>query len=178
MKVNWAFLLNPKIRAQSKNIPFNSFKWEGPYIVVKVLSHANYIVRKIGTFQTQSVHRMRLRPFVPHDTIEDVNDDANRHYSDPDGVDDQTLFNDKLPEPAHSPATEKTSESDTNEVETTDTDHGTVYNEYRQIHEVPPLASLLQNTSTLNIRTEMKLKINLTNQQYKCQIMSLNNTLH
>ena len=41
---------------------------------------------------------MRLRPFVLHDPIEDITDDANRNYSAPDAVDDQTLFNDNLPE--------------------------------------------------------------------------------
>ena len=32
---------------------------------------------------------MRLRMFVPHDHIEAVIDDENRHYSDPDATDDQ-----------------------------------------------------------------------------------------
>ena len=77
LKVNdFAFLLNPKITTQSDKIPFNSFKWEEPYKVVKVLSHSNYIIRKVGTFRTQCVHRMPLRPFVPHDPIDDIDDDA------------------------------------------------------------------------------------------------------
>ena len=57
---------------------------------------------------------MRLRPIVPHDPIGDVNDDGNRHYSYPDAVDDQKLFNETLPEPAQSPAVENTSEIYTN----------------------------------------------------------------
>ena len=77
LKVNdFVFLLNPKISTQSEKIPFNSFKWEGPYKVVKILTQSNYIVTKVGTFRTQCVHRLRLRPFVPHDQIEDIHDDA------------------------------------------------------------------------------------------------------
>ena len=89
LKVNdFVFLLNPKLSTQSEKIPFNSFKWEGPHKVVKVLTQSNYIDRKVGTFRTQCVHRMRLRPFVPHDPIEDIHDDAARHHSDPDAIDD------------------------------------------------------------------------------------------
>ena len=75
--IDFVFLLNLKISAQSETIPFDSFKWEGPYKVVKVLSQSNYIIRRSGTFKTQCVHRMRLRPFIPHDPSEDVNDDAS-----------------------------------------------------------------------------------------------------
>ena len=80
LKVNdFFFLLNPENSTQSEKIPFNSFKWEGPYKIVKVLTQSNYIVRKVGTFRMQCVHRMRLRPFVPHEPIENIHDDAARH---------------------------------------------------------------------------------------------------
>ena len=50
LKVNdVAISLYPKISSQSEKLPFNSFKWEGPYKVVKILSHSNYIVLKVGT---------------------------------------------------------------------------------------------------------------------------------
>ena len=147
LKVNdFVFLLNPKIGQQSEKIPFNSFKWEGPYKVIKVLSQSNYFIRKIGTFRTQCVHRMRLRPFVPHDPIEDIHDDASRHYSDPDAIDDQSIFNDNLPASETLPPAENTVELDTNETDTVDSEHGAIYYEHKRVHEVPPLDNPLPET--------------------------------
>ena len=131
-------------------MPFNSFKWEGPYQVVKVLSHSYYIVRKIGTFKAQCVHRMRLRPFVPHNPIEDITGDAIRHYSDSDAVDDQTLFNDVLTELEQSTPAEITGEVGVNETENVDNEHRKIYYERKQVHDVPPLP----NPLTENIREE------------------------
>ena len=147
LKVNdFVFLLNPKVGKQSEKIPFNSFKWEGPYKVVKVLSQSNYIIRKVGTFRTQCVHRMRLRPFVPHDPIEDIHDDTSQHYSDPDAIDDQSIFNDNLPELETPPSAENTVELDTNETDTIDSEHGTISYERKRVHEVPPLHNPLPET--------------------------------
>ena len=147
LKVNdFVFLLNPKIGQQSEKIPFNSFKWERPYKVVKVQSQSNYIIRKVGTFRTQCVHRMRLRPFVPHDPIEDIHDDASRHYSDPDAIDDQSIFNDNLPASETLPPAENTVELDTNEFDTVDSEHGTIYYDHKRVHEVPPLDNPLPET--------------------------------
>ena len=161
LKVNdFVFLLIPKISTQSEKIPFNSFKWEGPYKVVKVLTQSNYIIRKIGTFKTQCVHRMRLRPFVPHDKIEDVTDDVNRHYSDPDAIDDQSIFNDNLPAIERSPPAENTFELDTNETEAIASEHGTIYYEHKRVHEVPPLSNPLpeaiRTENTYQNRTEIQ----------------------
>ena len=151
LKVNdFAFLLSPKIATQSDKIPFNSFKWEGPYKVVKVLSHSNYIIRKVGTFRTQCVHRMRLRPFVPHDPIDDIDDDAKKHYSDPDATDDQTIFNENLPAPDILTPAENTPELDVNEPEEINTEHGTFYYERERMHEVPPLPEPLRDTIHTN----------------------------
>ena len=86
---------------------------------------------------------MRLRPFVPHDPIEDIHDDAARHYSDPDAIDDQSIFNNYLPAPEPSPPAENTFELDTNETETIDSDHGTIYYEHKRVHEVAPLSNPL-----------------------------------
>ena len=147
LKVNdFVFLLNPKISTQSEKLPFDSFKWEGPYKVVKFLTQSNYIVRKVGTFRTQCVHRMRLRPFVPHEPIEDIHDDAARHYSDPDAIDDQSIFNKNLPAPKRSLPAENTCDLDTNETETIDYEHGTIYYEHKRVHEVPPLHNPLPET--------------------------------
>ena len=63
---------------------------------------------------------MRLRPFVPHEPIEDIHDDTDRHYSDPDAIDDQSIFNYNRPAPEQSPPTENTCDLNTNETETID----------------------------------------------------------
>ena len=157
LKVNdFVFLLNPKISTQSEKIPFNSFKWEGPYKVVKVLTQSNYIVRKVGTFKTQCVHRMRLRPFVPHDKIEDVTDDVNRHDSDPEAIDDQSIFNENLPAIERSPPAENTFEIDTNETEIVDSEHGTIYYEHKRVHEVPSLSNPLPEVIHTETSTEIQ----------------------
>ena len=139
----FVLLLNPKMNTQSEKTPFNSSKWEGPYTVVKLLSQPNFIVRKIGTFKTQCVHRMRLRPFVPHDPIADVDDNVNRYYSDPDATDDQSIFNNNLPAPEQPTPAENTFEIDANETEIIDAEHGTIYYEHRRVLEVPPLPNSL-----------------------------------
>ena len=82
---------------------------------------------------------MRLRPFVPHAPIEDITDDANRHYSDLNAVDDQILFKDNLPEFERPTPAELTNETEVNEAETLDSEHGTIYYE-------PPLPNLYRKT--------------------------------
>ena len=86
---------------------------------------------------------MRLRPFVPHDPIDDIDDDAKKHYSDPDATDDQTISNENLPAPDILTPAENTTEIDTNEFESVDREHGTIYYEREQMHEVPPLPNAL-----------------------------------
>ena len=159
LKVNdFDFLLDPKISTQSEKIPFHTFKWEGPCKVVKVLTQSNYIVKKVGTFRSQCVHRMRLRPLVPHEPIEDIHDDAARHYSDPDAIDDQSIFNNNLPAPEPSPPAENTFDLDTNETETIDYDNGTIYYEHNRVHEVPPLYNPLPETVHPTVHIELKVK--------------------
>ena len=103
---------------------------------------------------------MRLRPFVPHDKIEDVTDDVNRHYSDPDAIDDQSIFNDNLPAIERSPPAENTFELDTNETEAIASEHGTIYYEHKRVHEVPPLSNPLpeaiRTENTYQTRTEIQ----------------------
>ena len=63
---------------------------------MKVISNSNYIIRKVGTLRTQCVQRMRLRPFTPNTSFDDIVDDPNQYYADPDATDDQELFNNNL----------------------------------------------------------------------------------
>ena len=58
---------------------------------------------------------MRLRPFVPHDPVEDITDGVNCHYSDFDAVDDQTILNKNLPELERPTSADITGEIEVNE---------------------------------------------------------------
>ena len=62
---DYVYILQPKADHQGSKIPFTDFRWIGPYIIEKVLSNNNYVVRKIGTNKTQILHRRRLRQLTP-----------------------------------------------------------------------------------------------------------------
>ena len=101
--------------------------------------------------QKKLVHSERsvyvlFRPFVPHDPIEDIHDDASRHCSDPDAIDDQSIFNDNLPALETPPSAENIVELDANETDTIDSEHGTIYYEPKRVHEVPSLHNPLPET--------------------------------
>ena len=69
---DYMYILQSKADHQGSKIPFTDFRWIGPYIVEKVLTNNNYVVRKIGTNKTQILHRMRLRQFTPRQPIPDI----------------------------------------------------------------------------------------------------------
>ena len=52
--------------------------------MIKVLSNNNYTIRKIGTRYTQTLHRIRIRPYVPEQRMPDVTVRANEYLPDPD----------------------------------------------------------------------------------------------
>ena len=73
LKINdYCYILNPKADNQSAKFAFQECIWTGPYIVIKVLSNNNYTIRKIGTRHTQTLHRIRIHPYVPEQRIPDV----------------------------------------------------------------------------------------------------------
>ena len=163
IKVNdFVFLLNPKVSTQSEKIPFTSLKWEGPYKVVKVLTQSNYIVRRVGTLRTQCVQKIRLRPFVPHEPIEDIHDDAARHYSDPDAIDDQSIFKNNQPAPEQPPPAENTCDLDTNETETIDYEHEQIITNTNGFMRYHLCITRCLKPSTPTVHTGLKLKINPT----------------
>ena len=49
---------------------------------MKVLSDSNFIIRKVGTFKTQCVHRKRLKIFKPEFPVQDVDIGSQPVYAD------------------------------------------------------------------------------------------------
>ena len=84
LKVNdYCYVLNPKADNQSMKFAFKDCIWTGPYIVVKVLSNNNYVVRRTGTRYTQTLHRIRLRLYAPNQKIPDVTVRRENYLPDP-----------------------------------------------------------------------------------------------
>ena len=85
LKVNdYCYILNPKADNQSTKFAFQDCIWTGPYIVIKVLSNNNYTIRKIGTRYTQTLHRIRIRPYLPEQRMPDVTVRSDEYLPDPD----------------------------------------------------------------------------------------------
>ena len=73
LKVNDnCYVSNPKADNQSLKFAFKNCIWTGPYVVVKVLSNNNYVVRRTCTRYTQTLHRIRLRLCAPNQRAPDV----------------------------------------------------------------------------------------------------------
>ena len=68
----YCFILQPKADHQVSKIPFHDFRWIGPYLVEKALPNNNYIIRKLNTNKTQTLHRILLRENNPEKPPEDI----------------------------------------------------------------------------------------------------------
>ena len=67
----YVYILQPKADHQGSKTLYR-FSMDRPYIIEKVLTNNNYVVRKIGTNKTQILHRLRLRQFTPRQPIPDI----------------------------------------------------------------------------------------------------------
>ena len=100
---NYSFclLLNPKLSNTNDHMGKSLTKWLPLYRVESVLTNSNYIVRKVGTYYTQCVHRIRLRPITPQYTVDDL-DNVNQSNFVPDPstrlVSEPALFDQALPD--------------------------------------------------------------------------------
>ena len=84
LKVNdYCYVLNPKADNQSMKFTFKDCIWTGPYVVVKVLTNNNYVVRRTGTRYTQTLHRFRLRLYAPNQRVPDVTVRREDYLTDP-----------------------------------------------------------------------------------------------
>ena len=98
LKVNdLVLLLDPKYDSQNCKEEFKTFQWKGPFKVIKVLSDSNYIIRKVGTFKTQCVHRIRLKIFKPEFPVEDVDISNQPVYADTDRSENSDIFDSHIP---------------------------------------------------------------------------------
>ena len=108
-RFSFCLLINPKLLTQSdfpsKSLPI----WLPLYRIEKVLTNSNYIIRKVGTNCTQYVHRIRSRPVIPPDRIDDLTvtnfkkfqrDPSLGHYRG-----EPTLFDENIPSLLESPTT-------------------------------------------------------------------------
>ena len=68
---NYCYILNPKADTQATKIPYQEFRWIGPYKIEKVLSNNSNIVRRLRTNKTQILHRIRLTKFTPSAPLAD-----------------------------------------------------------------------------------------------------------
>ena len=69
---DYCFVLQPKADHQGSKIPFRDNRWVGPFINQKVLPNENYIVRRLNTNKTQILLRIRLKKFVPNQSLQDI----------------------------------------------------------------------------------------------------------
>ena len=84
LKINdYCYILNPKADNQSMKFAFKDCIWTGPYIVVKVPSNNNYVVRRTGKRYTQTLHRVRLRLYAPNQRVPDVTVKVEDQLPDP-----------------------------------------------------------------------------------------------
>ena len=79
----YVYILQPKANHQGSKIPFIEFRWVGPYIIERVLPNNNYVVRRVGTHKTQTLHRMRIRPFQPREPLPDIQSTPKYWRPDP-----------------------------------------------------------------------------------------------
>ena len=79
---DYCFILQPIADHQGSKFPFREYRWTGPYIVEKVLTNENYIVRKLNSNKTQILHRIRLRKYEPNTALQDNSPEGNLQPDD------------------------------------------------------------------------------------------------
>ena len=161
LKVNdYCYILNSKADNQSTKFAFQDCIWTGPYIVIKVLSNNNYTIRKIGTRYTQTLHRIRIRPYVPEQHVPDFTVRAKEYLPDPDvkmshnewyAVLWETDFGKQIDEHEVTRNAENNQQIVTQEVANTDDDTITQYisnNQNEDTHDVAPTSPDFSNLTT------------------------------
>ena len=68
---DYCFVLQLKADHQGSKIPFRDYHWVGPFSIQRVLPNDNYIVRRLNTNETQILHHLALKSFVPNQPLQD-----------------------------------------------------------------------------------------------------------
>ena len=106
---SYCLLRNPKLMTQSdfaiKSLPI----WLPLYRFEKMLTHSNYIIRKVGTNYTQCVHRIRLRPVTPQGCIDNLAVNIFKNFQREPSLGhyhgEPTLFDESIPSLLEPPTT-------------------------------------------------------------------------
>ena len=86
--------LKPRYNDRSSKEQIRKFHCHEPCKLMRVLSDNNHINQQLGTYKTQSVHRMRLQLFVEHDTKGDILFREGELHRDTDADSDSNIFDD------------------------------------------------------------------------------------
>ncbi len=99
---DFCFLLHPKLTKQNDTLAIEEFRWVGLFIVVKVLTHSNYLIRRVNTTLTQVVHTIRSRKYFPATKPVDISVTSETHFeadtSEPESL-EPNLFDIELQPP-------------------------------------------------------------------------------
>ena len=82
-EADYVYGIQPKTDHQGTRIPFTEFRWNGPYVIEKVLPNNDYLVRKNGTNKTQVLHRLRMSHFIPSLPPADIRVKPQEYKPDP-----------------------------------------------------------------------------------------------
>ena len=191
LKLNdYCYILNPKADNQSTKFAFQDCIWTGPYIVIKVLSNNNYTIRKIGTRYTQTLHRIRIRPYVPEQRVPDVTVRTNEYLPDPDvkvshnewyAVSWEMDFGKQIDEHETSKNTENNQHAEIQEVTNTNDEATTPQMPKHQTNdtnnEAPPSPDFSNLTTDVGdnpyIRRPHPLKVHLFPQDHRLQLSDI-----
>ena len=81
---SYCLLIDPNVTNTNTSFEKQRSKWLPLYRVEKVLTHSNYIVRKVATNYTSLVDRIRLRPIKPRYAVNDLEEiDESKFEADP-----------------------------------------------------------------------------------------------
>ena len=69
---DYCYALHPQTNTQGLKLPFREYLWTGPFVVVKTLPNNKYLIRKLQTNKTQSLHRIRMKPCPTKDRLPDI----------------------------------------------------------------------------------------------------------
>ena len=68
---DYCYNLQPTVDHQGSKVLFRAFRWIGACVIEKVLPNEIYVVRRINTRKTQTLHQIRLRKYNSDKPLDD-----------------------------------------------------------------------------------------------------------